>query len=75
MLTIKKLEKGSQEFWLKDDFYLVSMLTNYYLWDWNPEKIDYQNTPIYGITVDAVNALLRKAITLTNYSVVSAITG
>lgn len=74
VLTIKKLEKGSQEFWLKDDFYLVSMLENYYLWGWNPEKIDYQNTPIYSITVESVNELLRKAISLANYSVVSAIT-
>lgn len=72
--TIKKLEKGSQEFWLKDDFYLVSMLTNYYLWGWNPEKIDYQNTQIHNITVDAVNALLKKAITLSNYSSVTAVT-
>lgn len=73
VLMIKKLEKGSQEFWLKDDFYLVSMLTNYYLWGWNPEKIDYLNTSIYNITVEAVNALLKKAITLGNYSVVTAV--
>lgn len=73
LVMIKKLEKGSQDFWLKDEFYWVSMLTNYYLWNWNPEKIDQRNTPIYNLNLDAVNSLLKKAISLSNYSVVTAI--
>jgi hypothetical protein len=71
--TIKKLEKGSQEFWLKDDFYWVSMLTNYYLWGWNPENIDYKNTSLYTLDVKEVNTLLKEGISLSNYSVVTAI--
>lgn len=71
--SIKKLEEGSQSFWLKDDFYWVSMLTNYYLWGWNPEKIDYDNTLIYHLSVAEVNAILKKAISLNNYSIVTAV--
>lgn len=72
LATIKKLEKSSQEFWLNDDFYWVSMLTNYYLWAWNPEKIDQENTTIYHLCLDELNALLNKAISLDNYSVITA---
>jgi predicted Zn-dependent peptidase len=72
LATIKKFEKGSQEFWLKDDFYWVSMLSNYYLWGWNPEKIDQQNTGIYNLSLEELNALLKKAINLNNYSVITA---
>lgn len=70
---IKKLEENSQEFWLKDDFYWVSMLTNYYLWEWNPEKIDYKNSSIQNLSVDAINKILKQAISLSNYSVVTAV--
>ena len=69
---IKKLEEGGQEFWLKDDFYWVSMLTNYYLWGWNPEKIDYKNKSIRNLSVEAINSLIKNAITLNNYSVITA---
>lgn len=72
VIAIKNLEKKSQEFWLKDNFYWVSMLANYYLWGWNPEKIDYKNTSIQDLTVDMVNSGLKKAISLSNYSVVTA---
>lgn len=72
LMMIKKLEKGSQEFWLKDDFYWVTMLTNYYLWGWNPEKIDQQNTAIYDFSLAALNGLLKQAISLSNYSVITA---
>lgn len=71
--AIKKLEQGSQEFWLNDDFYLLSMLSNYYLWGWNPEKIDYRNTSIYKINVERVNQLLKKAINLNNYSIIRSV--
>lgn len=70
---IQKLEKGSQEFWLKDDFYWVSMISNYYLWGWNPEKIADKSQSIYKIDVVTINTMLRKAISLTNYSVITAI--
>lgn len=72
LATIKKLEKGSQEFWLKDDFYWVSMLSNYYLWGWDPEKIDQENTAIYSLGLQSLNALLKRAISLNNYSVITA---
>ena len=70
--AIKKLEMGSREFWLKDDFYWVSMLSNYYLWGWNPEKIDAKNTSINKINAAGINALLKKAISLSNFSIVTA---
>lgn len=73
--AIRKLEMGSREFWLKDDFYWVSMLANYYLWGWNPEKIDAKNSSIDKIDTAAINGLLKKAISLSNYSIVTAIGG
>lgn len=73
LAMIKKLEKGSQDFWLTDDFYWVSMLTNYYLWGWNPEKIDQKNTDIYQLGLDSINHLLKKVISLSNYSVITSV--
>jgi predicted Zn-dependent peptidase len=70
---IRKLEKNSQEFWFKDDFYWVSMISNYYLWGWNPEKIADKSQSIYKIDLKTINIMLKKAFSLTNYSVITAI--
>lgn len=71
--VIRKLEKASQEFWSKDDFYWVSMISNYYLWDWNPERIADKREVIYKINVNTINTILKKSISLTHYSVITAI--
>lgn len=71
--NVKKLEEKSQEFWLKDDFYWLSMLSNYYLWGWNPEKIDYKNSSIQQISAAMINQVFKQAISLNNYSIVTAI--
>lgn len=70
--SIKKLEEGSQDFWLQDNIYWGSMLTNYYYWGWNPEGIDYRNSPFKGISRETMNPFLKKFISLDNYSVFSA---
>jgi len=69
---IKKLELGCQEFWLKDNFYWVSMLTNYYLWGWNPERVDYKNTSLMELSATSVNGMLKQLISLSNYSEITA---
>lgn len=71
--TMKKLEFSHQEFWLQDNFYWVSMLTNYCLWGWNPEKIIYKNTSINDLTAQKTSLLIKQAISLDNYGVFSGI--
>lgn len=71
--AVKKLELGSQEFWLKDNFYWVSMLLNYYLWGWNPERVDYKNTSLLEISPQSVDLLLKQSISLSNYSIFTAL--
>lgn len=71
--TIKKLEIGSQEFWLRDNFYWLSMLTNYYLWGWDPRLIDYKNTSVRGLSPQQVDKLLKGFFTLANYSLFTAV--
>lgn len=69
---IKTLEANSQEFWLKDNFYWLSMLTNYELWGWDLAKIANQIS-FQNLSVESVNQLLKQAISLHNYSIVTAI--
>ena len=68
---IKLLEAGSDEFWLHDNFYWTSMLANYYLWHWDPQWI-YRGAKNMHLTSTKINELLRTAISLDNYSVVTA---
>lgn len=70
--VMKKLEEGSQEFWLQDNSYWGSMLTNYYFWGWNPEGIDYKNTSLKQYSKETMDPFLRSFISLNNYSVFSA---
>lgn len=72
MDTMKKLEAGSQEYWLQDDSYWGTMLTNYYLWGWDPVGIDYKNTPLTGYSKDQLNYFLKRFISLDNYGVFTA---
>jgi zinc protease len=69
---IKKLEAGSDEFWLHDNVYWASMLTNYYLWGWKPVSIYFGADKTQNLQASNVQQFLKNAISLTNYSVVSA---
>lgn len=69
---IKKLEAGSDEFWLRDNFYWMSILTNYYLWKWDPEHILKDNSEKNNISLEKINHLLKSAFSLNNFSVVTA---
>ncbi len=69
---IQRLEAGSNDFWLRDNFYWMSMLTNYYLWKWDPEWIYRGEKLSQELTPDYVNSLIRTGFTLTNYSVLTA---
>lgn len=70
---IKALEERTQDFWLKDNFYWLSMLTNYYLWGWNPENISYKAAPLKDLSAELMNRLIKQTISLSNYSVVIAV--
>jgi zinc protease len=72
LAEIKKLEAGRDEFRLSDNFYWVSMLANYYLWDWDPQWIHRSSMLTQEISVDKVNWILKTAFSLENYSVVTA---
>lgn len=69
---MKKLEAGSQDYWLHDNLYWGTMLTNYYYWGWNPEGIDYKNTGLMDYTKTTLNPFLAEFISLENYGVFSA---
>lgn len=69
---IKRLEAASDEFWLKDNYYWTSMLTSYYLWNWNPEWIHMGSTAIQNLPLQQLNLILQTFISLSNYSIVTA---
>jgi predicted Zn-dependent peptidase len=69
---IRKLEFGNDEFWMKDNFYLASMLTNYYLWGWSPDAIYKDALKIQTLTVEEIHSFLQKSITMGNYTVIMA---
>lgn len=71
ILEIKRLESGSEEFWLRDNVYWVSMLSNYYLWNWGPEQIHRAESETQGLTPDIINNMLKSFFLISNYSVVS----
>lgn len=71
MHEIKRLQKGSEEFWLKDNFYWVSMLTNYYLWKWDPSHISTAQRETQTLGLKTVNVMLKSAFSTTNYSTVT----
>lgn len=70
---IKRLQTGSEEFWLRDNFYWVSVLSNYYLWKWNPEQIYKAEIQTQNLTLDQINTMLKSYFTLSNYSVITGI--
>lgn len=71
MHEIKKLQTGSEEFWLRDNFYWVSMLSNYYLWKWSPEQIHQAEIQTKTLTLGEVNEMLKTYFTLNNYSIIT----
>lgn len=71
IVEIKQLEEGSEAFWLHDNFYWVSMLANYYFWNWDKWYF-LRPGMAKGITLDTVNKMLKTSFTLNNYSVVTA---
>ncbi|MEI8365817.1 MAG: insulinase family protein [Parachlamydiaceae bacterium] len=71
--TMKTLEFSHQEFWLQDNFYWLSMLMNYSLWGWDPEKIIYKNTSIKDLSSQDVTNLINSTISLENYSTFNGI--
>lgn len=71
MLDIKRLESGSEEFWLRDNFYWVSMLSNYYLWNWSPEQILRAERETQHLTLTTINHMLKTYFLLSNYSVIT----
>ncbi|MBA3815693.1 MAG: insulinase family protein [Parachlamydiaceae bacterium] len=71
MLEIKRLESGSEEFWLRDNYYWISMLSNYYLWNWSPEQIHKAESQTQNLTLDSINYMLKTYFILSNYSVIT----
>lgn len=69
---IKYLEAGSDEFWLHDNFYWMSMLTNYYLWKWDPQWIYRASVLTQDLTPEKIHHLLKTGFSLENYSVITA---
>jgi len=72
MVEIKKLEAGSDDYWLRDNFYWMSMLTNYYLWKWDPEWIYLGSTETKDLNSKTIDELLKTSFSLKNYSIITA---
>jgi hypothetical protein len=70
--AIKRYQSNSEEYWLKDHFYWVSVLSNYYLWNWDPAQIVKGEVEINELALPVINAALRDSLILGNYSVVTA---
>jgi hypothetical protein len=68
LVEVKELEKSRDEFRLRDNFYWVSMLGNYYLWHWDPEWIVKSSILTQEIQPAKVNSTLERAFSLENYS-------
>lgn len=69
---IKMLEAGSNSFWLRDNFYWMSLLTDYYLWQWDLEWISEGPKMVQELSLKTVNELLKSSFSLKNYSVVTS---
>jgi len=69
---IKELEAGSDVFWLRENYYWSSMLTNYFLWKWNPQWIYLGAKLTQDLSPEKINILIKAAFSLQNYSVITS---
>jgi hypothetical protein len=69
---IKKYEQGSEELWLHDNYYWVCVLSNFYLWGWNPENIQRNREQMNHLEAEKLNHILKTYFSLNSYSIVSA---
>lgn len=64
-------QSRSDEFWLKDNYFWVATLSNYYMWGWNPKEILKSYADSNDLTPDSVRSLLKQLIDIQNYSIIS----
>ena len=69
MEHIRKLEAGNDEFWMKDNSYWVSTVTNYILWGWPPAAICSDAAKAQNLTAKDIQAFLVNGLNTSNYSV------
>lgn len=64
-------QSRSDEFWLKDNYFWVATLSNYYMWGWNPKEMlkPIENSPEF--TPAAVKDLMKQFLNTKSYSVIS----
>ena len=69
---IKKFEQGSDELWLHNNCYWVSVLSNFYLWGWNPEGIQKKREEMNVLNTQTLNGILKSYFSLGNHSIITA---
>jgi predicted Zn-dependent peptidase len=70
--AIRRYQSNSEEYWLQDNFYWMSVLANYYLWGWDPLQIINGETEVNKLPLPVIDRALKNSFILGNYSVVTA---
>jgi predicted Zn-dependent peptidase len=64
-------QNRSDEFWLKDNYFWMATLSNYYMWGWDPKNISKPISESPELTSSAVKKWMQKFVSSKNYSVIS----
>lgn len=65
-------QKHSDEFWLRDNYFWVGALSNYYIWDWDPKNIVKNLDDTQTLSKGHIQSLLQTSFSLSQYSIISA---
>lgn len=69
---VKKFQAASEEFWLHDNTFWVSTLSNFYLWKWDPLLLIKHTEETKLVTLENMTEILKTYFDLSHYSIVSA---
>ena len=67
---IRQLELGNDQFWMRDNYFWVSSLTNYSLWGWSAKDICTHAEKAQALQAKDIQSFLTNALSTSNYSVV-----
>ena len=64
-------QKQNDAFWCKDNYYWLTVFSNYYLWGWNVDHMIKNDGPDGCIKNDEIQQILRQNLSTENYSIFS----
>lgn len=68
----KRQQKHSDEFWLRDNYFWVGVLSNYYTWQWDPKNIVKNLDDSQTLSREDIQVVLKTIFSLENHSIISA---